>query len=306
MPASTSATTAANGRSSRSGGTTPKSLVLVFKVSSNLLRRFPGVVPGIKESNPSTPSKDKERSSPASSSADPAVLPSSVDNASDTASTPAPGANSETPRRRGVPGPKPGAKRGSDVMPKPRGKPGPKKKSKLYVPTTCFCPISFYRIPLASFSFGLQTLTFYFILSNSDDGTYDHPPRIPHSSHKLGPKANTGAINAGLRALDRSGAPCRRWERKPLQLKSFTGVVWQLPTWRTPKTEKIDENNENKEVVVDAVDNKANNNTESAILSAIPSAVPSAIPSEKSNSGDGDVTPFPSNMESSPAISIGA
>lgn len=270
MPASTSATTAANGRSSRSGGTTPKSLVLVFKVSSNLLRRFPGVVPGIKESNPSTPSKDKERSSPASSSADPAVLPSSVDNASDTASTPAPGANSETPRRRGVPGPKPGAKRGSDVMPKPRGKPGPKKKSKL------------------------------------DDGTYDHPPRIPHSSHKLGPKANTGAINAGLRALDRSGAPCRRWERKPLQLKSFTGVVWQLPTWRTPKTEKIDENNENKEVVVDAVDSKANNNTESAILSAIPSAVPSAIPSEKSNSGDGDVTPFPSNMESSPAISIGA
>ena len=52
--------------------------------------------------------------------------------------------------------------------------------------------------------------------------------------HKLGPKANQGAINACLRALDRGGAPCRKWNRKPFVVKSFTGIVWELPTWATP------------------------------------------------------------------------
>ncbi|KAI5293839.1 hypothetical protein KEM56_005956, partial [Ascosphaera pollenicola] len=51
-----------------------------------------------------------------------------------------------------------------------------------------------------------------------------------HTHHKLGPKANTGAINAGLRALDRTGTPCRKWTRKTFRLKSFTGVVWEVPT----------------------------------------------------------------------------
>jgi hypothetical protein len=51
-------------------------------------------------------------------------------------------------------------------------------------------------------------------------------------AHKLGPKANTGAINAGLRALDRTGKPCRRWEKKGLQLKSFTGTVWNMHMWK--------------------------------------------------------------------------
>lgn len=74
------------------------------------------------------------------------------------------------------------------------------------------------------------------------DGTIDHSAdkakpgnggTVP--AHKLGPKANTGAINAGLRALDRSGKPCRRWERKGLQLKSFTGTLWNMPSWRAPE-----------------------------------------------------------------------
>src|SRR2546421_11680123 len=75
-----------------------------------------------------------------------------------------------------------------------------------------------------------------------DDGTVDHGGVktsfggvAPIPTHKLGPKANLGAINAGLRALDRSGKPCKRWEKKGIQIKSFTGVVWELPTWRTPK-----------------------------------------------------------------------
>lgn len=53
-------------------------------------------------------------------------------------------------------------------------------------------------------------------------------------AHKLGPKANQGAINAGLRALDRTGKPCRKWEKNGFRLKTFTGVTWELPTWRAP------------------------------------------------------------------------
>lgn len=51
---------------------------------------------------------------------------------------------------------------------------------------------------------------------------------------KLGPKANQGAINAGLRALDRSGKPCRKWTKGGFTLKSFTGVVWEIPRWTAP------------------------------------------------------------------------
>ena len=54
---------------------------------------------------------------------------------------------------------------------------------------------------------------------------------------RLGPKANTGNINANLRALDRTGKPCRKWDRKPLQIKSFTGTVWGLATWKAPEKE---------------------------------------------------------------------
>ena len=54
------------------------------------------------------------------------------------------------------------------------------------------------------------------------------------TTHKLGPKANQGAINAGLRALDRTGKACRKWERTGFKIKSFTGRVWEIPSWRTP------------------------------------------------------------------------
>ena len=58
----------------------------------------------------------------------------------------------------------------------------------------------------------------------------------PAPNPKLGPKANQGAINAGLRALDRSGKPCRKWEKKGFQVKSFTGVFWSVSTWKTPRS----------------------------------------------------------------------
>lgn len=56
----------------------------------------------------------------------------------------------------------------------------------------------------------------------------------PINTHKLGPKANTGAINAGLRALDRTGKPCRKWVRKGFQCKSFTGFQWDAGSWAAP------------------------------------------------------------------------
>ena len=71
----------------------------------------------------------------------------------------------------------------------------------------------------------------------SDDGTLDANRPGALASHKLGPKANQGAINAGLRALDRSGAPCRRWQKGGFKLKSFTGVVWEIPRWTGEKRE---------------------------------------------------------------------
>src|ERR1700712_1238472 len=64
------------------------------------------------------------------------------------------------------------------------------------------------------------------------------PFTAPTPNQKLGPKANQGAINAGLRALDRSGKPCRKWERKGFQLKSLTGVTWTIGSWTAPLKDK--------------------------------------------------------------------
>ncbi|KAL4784521.1 INO80 complex, subunit Ies4 [Aspergillus varians] len=270
MPAATS-TSRANGRSNGAG---TSKLLVVLKVSSSLLRKF-APVPDIKEKKKrnSTAAKKNESSvdpptkkedvpsSPASSAIDPPPPASSVDNASDAASTPAPG-NSADASRKSLPGPKPGAKRGlnptSDSSLKPRGKPGPKKRPRL------------------------------------EDGSTENT-RL--STHRLGPKANTGAINAGLRALDRTGAPCRKWERKPLQLKSFTGIQWQLPSWRAPRSQKQEENGEAKEGVLETGDSDSRANQSA-----------SGVPSEKSNSGDRDLTPaHPSMVEaSSPAIAMAA
>lgn len=126
--------------------------ILVLKLSPELLRRFPDSSSGGKNnssptSNPThpsdvnmdpvganTPVKDKEGSPALSLAADQPMPPS--DNASDAASTPAGGASADTPRRKGLPGPKPGSKRSlnpGDSVPKPRAKPGPKKRQKLLV-----------------------------------------------------------------------------------------------------------------------------------------------------------------------------
>ncbi|RMZ76076.1 hypothetical protein DV737_g4991, partial [Chaetothyriales sp. CBS 132003] len=122
-------------------------------------------------------------------------LDSASDAGSEANSTPAP-AGDGTPTddaSKKRKGPAPGPKRSA------RAKPGPKKKPRL------------------------------------EDGTIDHaakPAAAAGPAHRLGPKAAEKAINAGLRALDRSGAPCRRWMRKSFQVKSFTGVTWDVPSWK--------------------------------------------------------------------------
>jgi len=52
---------------------------------------------------------------------------------------------------------------------------------------------------------------------------------------KLGPKANQGAINACLRALDRTGKPTRKWQRTGFKVKSFTGYAWSAGTYAAGK-----------------------------------------------------------------------
>lgn len=67
-----------------------------------------------------------------------------------------------------------------------------------------------------------------------EDGTIDHAAVRAAAAAKPGPRANQGAINAGLRALDRSGKPCRKWTKGGFTLKTFTGVVWEIPRWTAP------------------------------------------------------------------------
>lgn len=161
----------------------------------------------VKETEEVKENANEPPSSPANSGTPAAPAAPNGDNASD--STPAtPAINGEgTPGAMGPPADgtkKKGTKRsaatangvGPDGQPKARGKPGPKKKARL------------------------------------DDGAEANGRGA--GGHKLGPKANQGAINAGLRALDRSGKPCRKWARGGFRLKSFTGVVWEVPRWTAP------------------------------------------------------------------------
>ncbi|KAK4131119.1 DUF1711-domain-containing protein [Trichocladium antarcticum] len=112
------------------------------------------------------------------------------------------GPPTEGPKKKGVKR-SAGAAANGNGEPKVRGKPGPKKKQRL------------------------------------EDGTIEGG-RTGLTVHKLGPKANQGAINAGLRALDRSGKPCRKWAKGGFTLKTFTGVVWEIPRWTAPPKPRPD------------------------------------------------------------------
>ncbi|KAK1750592.1 INO80 complex, subunit Ies4 [Echria macrotheca] len=179
------------------------SLIITLKANPRKLRAI--IDPdSIKEDSPVKETKE----SPATSTTLPAATNSNGENASDsTPNTPAPGTPAPPASTMGPPvdGPKKkGVKRSAAALangtgePKVRGKPGPKKKQKL------------------------------------EDGTIEGGRGAGLAAHKLGPKANQGAINAGLRALDRTGKPCRKWTKGNFVVKSFTGVVWEIPRWTAP------------------------------------------------------------------------
>ncbi|KAI1434286.1 INO80 complex, subunit Ies4 [Xylaria sp. CBS 124048] len=184
------------------------SAVITLRVPADKLRKI--LDPS--STKEQSPAKESAVSSPLPISETPAAATSHDENASSSVpGTPAVnGTPSQTPMGPPTDNPKKkGVKRsaatanGNDPTAKIRGKPGPKKKARL------------------------------------DDGIADANGRAGGvASHKLGPKANQGAINAGLRALDRSGTPCRKWTKGGFKLKSFTGVSWEIPRWTAPPKPK--------------------------------------------------------------------
>lgn len=77
-----------------------------------------------------------------------------------------------------------------------------------------------------------NSLTFFLRDGAEGDGTPGATTAPAAPAQKLGPKANLGVINEKLRALDRTGTPCRKWQRKGFTVKSFTGVMWDVhSTW---------------------------------------------------------------------------
>jgi len=240
-------------------------MIITLKISPKALLRFePAAV--VKEESPS------KESSSTISNPQPVAPSSSGDNPSESntntpaaAGTPVPFPSSMPPPTEGVK--KKGMKRsagpvlGPDGLPKPRGKPGPKKKARL------------------------------------EDGSIDHSSTAPRATnatgaaHKLGPKANQGAINAGLRALDRSGKPCRKWQKGSFKLKSFTGVVWEIPRWTAPPKVRAEGTLGDSASGDSSKENKDNSQMESE-------------KSEKSNGGaDIELGSTASNNVSSPAPS---
>ncbi|TGO92036.1 hypothetical protein BPOR_0012g00350 [Botrytis porri] len=154
---------------------------------------------------------------------------------------------------------------GSDTTPRARGKPGPKKKARL------------------------------------DDGTLASNGGTPrasngNSSHRLGPKANQGAINAGLRALDRSGKPCRKWEKRSFIIKTFTGIPIEIPRWRAPPKVTVNPSTEGSSTGDSSKENKENSQIESEkstsamdvdatnLVSSPPAIAPAPAPTSTSTS----------------------
>ncbi|PVH84594.1 DUF1711-domain-containing protein [Cadophora sp. DSE1049] len=270
MAPSTKTTAATGGRRKSSKA----SMMVTLKLSPKLLRRFvpapvaeEKVAKIEKEESPSKESSSTiSNTLPVATSSNGDVPSESAANTPVAASTPVPSSMpppTEVVKKRGVK--RSGPALGPDGLPKPRGKPGPKKKARL------------------------------------EDGSIDHSASAPRAAngtaaHKLGPKANQGAINAGLRALDRSGKPCRKWQKGSFKLKSFTGVVWEIPRWTAPPRITVQANSESST----SGDSSSKENKDNSQMESEKSEK-----SEKSNNGvDVDMKSNVSNLVSSPAPSL--
>jgi len=233
----------------------PKTLVVTFKLSPDSLSQFPhqpapAVQEEAKASTP-TPTPQIVEPTPAATPADP-----TADMNDSTPSSLAP----PSAKRKG---PKPGSKRSAAQMeagsnagtPKqPKAKPGPKRKKMGDI---------------------------------INDPNSKGPFAAPAAINKAGPKANLGAINERLRALDRSGAKCRRWEKKGFQVRSFTGVLWQVPTYQPGRGSAF----------ADDVKSDTTGTSDSKLKDES-----SAISDKSGINGDSTPIPTPMNgLESSPA-----
>ncbi|KAI0024255.1 DUF1711-domain-containing protein [Xylariomycetidae sp. FL0641] len=226
MPA-TSKTSAGGKEKDRRRSTGKNSTIVTLRVQPSGLRKI--LDPSsVKEESPAKSSPAPSASAPSATMA----TGSNGENASPsspgtpapngTPSQPAMGPPTEAPKKKGT---KRGAAaaNGGDPTAKIRGKPGPKKKPRL------------------------------------EDGSIDPSGRTNGAAgHKLGPKYHQGAINAGLRALDIRGPPCRKWNKGGFRVKSFTGVVWEVPRWTAPPKPKPEASMEEASAAVDS-SNKENN-----------------------------------------------
>ena len=59
-------------------------------------------------------------------------------------------------------------------------------------------------------------------------------PAAEKERAKPGPKANPGGINAGLRALDRSGKRTRRWQKVQFPVQTVSGYTFYTTTFVSP------------------------------------------------------------------------
>ncbi|KUI58492.1 INO80 complex subunit 4 [Cytospora mali] len=262
-PSSKTAGSAKDRRKSSSAA----SRLITLKVSPDRLRTL--LDPASETPKEDTPMKDA-KDSPSDSTSLLAATATNPENASD--SNPATPANGSTPvpSVMGPPGEgqgpkKKGVKRSAaaangDGASKIRGKPGPKKRQRM------------------------------------DDGTLEPRP----AAHRLGPKANQGAINAGLRALDRSGKPCRKWTKGGFQLKTFTGVHWEIPRWTAPPKPKPVEVTTEEGVTtsgpVSADGSSSKENKENVVQ-----PIKSDTHSNSNSGGDVEMQSAPSIQASSPA-----
>lgn len=147
-------------------------------------------------------------------------------------------------------------------------------------------------VPLYIFVY-VRLLTVHVSPCNREDGTLE-PTRV--NAHRLGPKANQGAINAGLRALDRSGKPCRKWAKGSFQLKTFTGVQWQIHRWTAPPKPKSVDTATPEDIPASGPVSASGSSKENK------EAVDQPAKSENSNSGgDVEMQSIPSVQASSPA-----
>ena len=60
------------------------------------------------------------------------------------------------------------------------------------------------------------------------------PTTVGKRKGKPGPKTNPGNVNAGLRALDRSRKPTRRWLKSIVPIHTVSGYEFLAQAWTTP------------------------------------------------------------------------